>query len=491
MSRLRKILLGLAIALVSLILVVIVARALVFHHYNVKVAEEIRLLKEEGGEETVAALVAKTRAASPRRLLPQDAFRPWEPKLVNKDVKFTDPTVSEDDKIGSAYVKVWQWRGFQANLWDARDVTKRGRDWNENWLAFLETVVSRNADMLDAIRREEAGGDAAFQTQWSDGYRAMMLHLGRLRSAARIFALEAAVRAHAGDSAGALEDVRSSLRLRRFIDDDPAIISRLVGYAMDTISFNTLHAVLEEGPPDRAGCEAVLRELAGREQDNRLTLVLLGETALGLQLIDEARHDPSLLVTVTDTKPRDISAAGRTALKVLGLGWIVPADKLTWLGTMRGMRESSLAESPFLAPNPAAAFRTHSIGKVPTSIFTQMFAPALSYAFTQEVRADARVAMARTAVELALYRADRGEYPLSLDALVPRYAAALERDPFDGKPIRYARTSQGYIVYCVGDDCVDNGGTPGKLDVAGSDYIWLVGDKLPAEAVAVESTEAE
>jgi hypothetical protein len=47
-----------------------------------------------------------------------------------------------------------------------------------------------------------------------------------------------------------------------------------------------------------------------------------------------------------------------------------------------------------------------------------------------------------------------------LEQLVPDFIAWLPVDPFDGKPMRMKRTDHGLVIYSVGHDRVDNGGTP-------------------------------
>src|SRR5690606_29085975 len=60
-----------------------------------------------------------------------------------------------------------------------------------------------------------------------------------------------------------------------------------------------------------------------------------------------------------------------------------------------------------------------------------------------------RVAMAR-------YRLGHGDWPPTLNALVPAYLEAVPTDPMDGKPLRY--NSQKKVVYSIGTDFVDHRG---------------------------------
>ncbi|MCH8514624.1 MAG: type II secretion system protein GspG, partial [Kiritimatiellae bacterium] len=58
---------------------------------------------------------------------------------------------------------------------------------------------------------------------------------------------------------------------------------------------------------------------------------------------------------------------------------------------------------------------------------------------------------------LQLYQREQGEFPQTLQDLVPAYLAAIPADPFDGHPFRYDRDKA--IVYAIGENLVDNGGS--------------------------------
>jgi hypothetical protein len=63
---------------------------------------------------------------------------------------------------------------------------------------------------------------------------------------------------------------------------------------------------------------------------------------------------------------------------------------------------------------------------------------------------------------LRKYRLETGEFPRRLDELVPDFMSALPTDPYDvnGRPLCYARTADGYLLYSVGYDRDDDGGRP-------------------------------
>ena len=59
-----------------------------------------------------------------------------------------------------------------------------------------------------------------------------------------------------------------------------------------------------------------------------------------------------------------------------------------------------------------------------------------------------RVLQVRAAI--ALYEKQHGAPPDRLDALVPEFLPEVPADPFDGKPLRYARTERGWKLWSVG-----------------------------------------
>jgi hypothetical protein len=66
--------------------------------------------------------------------------------------------------------------------------------------------------------------------------------------------------------------------------------------------------------------------------------------------------------------------------------------------------------------------------------------------------------------------------PENLDALCPDILPAVPTDPFSDKPMRYAKTPQGWKLWSVGEDNTDHGGqgdpAPGKV-WNGPDYVFI------------------
>jgi hypothetical protein len=99
------------------------------------------------------------------------------------------------------------------------------------------------------------------------------------------------------------------------------------------------------------------------------------------------------------------------------------------------------------------------------SIMLSLFLPAINAATETEDRANAFLELTRLAAALAAYRAEHGAYPKRLDDLVPDVLEKLPVDLYNAKPFIYQRDGGGYLLYSIGENGVDDGGSNERLRV--------------------------
>jgi hypothetical protein len=79
---------------------------------------------------------------------------------------------------------------------------------------------------------------------------------------------------------------------------------------------------------------------------------------------------------------------------------------------------------------------------------------------------------------LEQYHLARGEYPTTLEALLPQYLNKLPHDIIGGQPLHYRRTEAGsFVLYSIGWNEEDDGGTValtknGAEDRGHGDWVW-------------------
>ena len=83
----------------------------------------------------------------------------------------------------------------------------------------------------------------------------------------------------------------------------------------------------------------------------------------------------------------------------------------------------------------------------------------LSHITSIELRTIAYLRTARTALAVMRYRLAAGRLPDALTDLVPIYLDTVPVDPYDGKDLRYEKLGVGFVVYSIGQDMRDDGGT--------------------------------
>jgi hypothetical protein len=93
----------------------------------------------------------------------------------------------------------------------------------------------------------------------------------------------------------------------------------------------------------------------------------------------------------------------------------------------------------------------------------------------RDVELRAARTVARTALAVAVHRADGGTGPAAFAELVPRYLPAVPVDPLDGKPLRWSPETG--TVWSIGPDGDDDGGVPidPKADGDPGDISWSIG----------------
>ena len=80
---------------------------------------------------------------------------------------------------------------------------------------------------------------------------------------------------------------------------------------------------------------------------------------------------------------------------------------------------------------------------------------------------------AETICALQVYYIDHGEYPESLDALVPDYMPEVPIDPFTGDPMVYRQEGEPYTLYSLGADMEDDGGVRDRDDYWEGDVVFV------------------
>ena len=293
-------------------------------------------------------------------------------------------------------------------------------------------------------------------------------------------ALVARAMLHLGEGRGdaAWQDLLACHRLGRLVARGDTLIDALVGVAIDQVAASADLALIERGKLDSKrlqGCLRDLRALPGLPL--MADKVDFGERFVFLQIaMFVAFHGVGILEPSAD----GIGALPRARTE--DVDWD-PALRngnhyFTRLSTaMRGrdraLREKQLDEIQTELKTikaklvkPEEFRRTLAGAKNPAEAKGKYFGDILITEMIPSVRKPQQAADRSEQTErnlhlafaLAAYKNDEARYPLKLDALAPKYLAAIPNDLFSGKALIYRPAEDGYLLYSVGVNGKDDGG---------------------------------
>jgi len=121
--------------------------------------------------------------------------------------------------------------------------------------------------------------------------------------------------------------------------------------------------------------------------------------------------------------------------------------------------------------------------KSPFRIFAAIMIPNINKAAQTTARNQNYVNEALIACALERYRLANGSYPDSLEAVAPKFLTKLPHDIVNGEPMKYQRVGDSFVLYSIGYNEKDDGGTTppirstGQPDPAVGDWVWQFSPK--------------
>ena len=325
----------------------------------------------------------------------------------------------------------------------------------ENVRKDMTAFLAANKQALELLRQSARMGRCRFPVDLTRGFEAQLPHLASVRKACRHLYLEAAAAIEQGDAERAVCAVASSLGLARLPRNEPILISRLVRIACTKITLDAPGRVLSRG----ALTDAQLRRLSAAiekeaQQENALRSIMAAERCIGISLFEQ----PDMVRQLV----------GQHAKQPLPKWWRPEDDYGIYLDIMGAYVETSAKPWPArLAAAKAVQRRVNALTN--RYVIPRLLLPAMERVFVQEGTHAARLRCALTGLAIERYRVKHGKLPRSLDALPPKFIAAVPADPFDGKPLRYTTIAPGYMVYSIGPDQRDDGGLDVENDPTAGD----------------------
>ena len=243
--------------------------------------------------------------------------------------------------------------------------------------------------------------------------------------------------ADVGESTNAWRLAIAGLELAQAKRAEPFLISQLVTIALDAIAEASVRRLCTAAPPTQEQSDRILAALTRMDQPAEFQRMLDGERLLyGEWSFAHLTTAHNWWKEERSWEPRVCRWFWRPVLRL---------DHAAYLRIMRDAATTPLSRS---LP-PIDVSRCCSL--------TRAILPALDSSRTSFATSIARVRCTEAGLAVLKHRQACGDWPVSLASCM----AAVPDDPFDGQLLRYRVTEKGFVVYSIGKDRKDNGGTTG------------------------------
>ena len=353
-------------------------------------------------------------------------------------------------------------------------------------LEGLKSVETDLAELRDASRRPYSRYPVVYDLE--NPWGILLPHFSRIKAACPRLKLRACAGLAAGRSENAFDDVKLLLHLTDSVKDEPFLVSYLLRIACLEIAIQPIW----EGLAQHRWSDAQLQELQSRLlQYNFVADVerpLEGERAAGVltaELLYRNKYRVNDLFGPPDpTGGVSVDLVSRIAPR----GWY-HQEQLNYCRLYENQLKGAfdaVRKRVFPAEIAAPAHELEReiaggrLGKTVKAVLhhqlmAAMLLPALHKITLKAATAQTTADQAALACALERYRLAHGQFPERLAALAPRFVDNIPNDVISGEPLKYHRTGNGqFVLYSVGWNEKDDGGTPGKtqFDEAQGDWVW-------------------
>jgi type II secretory pathway pseudopilin PulG len=342
----------------------------------------------------------------------------------------------------------------------------RGKSLDPAALAAAKEYLAREANHFAAAHEALAHPQGRFPLNFGEGYALLLPHLATIKREAQNFRLAALIAAEKGKVDEAITALRDAARAGQILAEDPLLISQLVRIACLAIAIGGTEDLLSRQKlkaPQLEHLRSVLEEI---KTSDGIKQSLLGERAFALSVFERGPQAAAAL-SGSDSPARSQSLAVG-AMKFIGLAAM---DKRLMLETFKPAIAAAEQGTPEAMKEIERTFQSAGVKArhFPPRIFSAMTLPGLERVTAKFSAQEARRRAALVAVAIERYRLQHdGRPPERLDALIPQFLAEVPTDPFDGQPLRYQNRENGYVVYSIGADGADDGGSERKPGSGGS-----------------------
>ena len=299
-----------------------------------------------------------------------------------------------------------------------------------------------------------------FDHDYDAGLNILLTNLGKMRNLSRILAAKGLLEARTGSPEKAWDKVPIQLKLADGLLNEPFIVSQLVRIRIIERACRTIRELYEIAPPTEQQSRDIADLLEAYDSIQPLVRAFDGERVL----LDEWVFNlPKRRLLNED----DIIGSSLGFAKILKIYF-----KPTFLADHAAYLRMSLEFTKWIE-RPYSSEETQILEKFEEENehypITSAMTPAMRR--VKEILCEmlAELHITRTGLALLQYKQSKGTFPDTFEAL----KLSNPSDPFSNELLRYKPEGEGFILYSIGPDLIDNDGNPKQKDQKDDwDIVW-------------------
>ncbi|MBL9166323.1 MAG: hypothetical protein JNN07_01135 [Verrucomicrobiales bacterium] len=337
--------------------------------------------------------------------------------------------------------------------------------WTSNQVALVREFEDTHRDRALRVRQALTLPKAHFPSSTTVKLSDQLPHLPFLKQESQRLFLRSLLSAHDRDGAASLEAIEQMLKVAECLREEPSSLSQLVRFAILNIAFNALESTVAYAALTSAQLDRAEHLFSSLTLSKSLYQAWIGERVLALRAFNAPIAElggQSQSVTNADFFVERVGerlTLSRSPMNALGFVSLDHRLLLQTFDALLGLNRNGRWEDIVKSETVIAEAITRA-DSFPPKIFSSMTLSGQERVARRLLGAEARRRSALLALAVERHRlAHGGAVPETLEALITSGTVADLNDPFDGKRLRYRIKPQGYVVYSVGPDRQDQGGT--------------------------------
>ena len=350
-----------------------------------------------------------------------------------------------------------------------------GQPLPQSTLKDVEQYLSLNEEALRLLHeasRLEAALYPVSLAQLKSGHHPAHWH--QIRHAARCLQMEGMMHAEYQRLELAAQSIVAIIKISQSLKNEPFLRSHKIRrFISEGLGVHTLERMINSLDFTESQLSKLRTAFDQAQISNALARIVAGERGAVIELLYRQRK-------VSGVTPQGVDVKSRFH-KITG------AHDREFLVYLRFIdRLARCCEEPVVGRLSKLQSLNEQLVKVGKySRIRNLLMQSLLEAATSDLQSITSMQISSVAIAIKQYQLGNARLPDRLEDLVPERLVAVPIDPLDGQPLRFKKTDTGCVVYSVGLDGTDNGGTKrddnGHRFVDGTDITFTISHLLPKE----------